>query len=597
MTDNHLLLYRLAELMLEHEQHILPVDLLFDDEQIGDFAKSIQIDSPYQQMLIEGVFTESVNDEKLYVCFTVEGYFHFVLGEVIYHRTEGLGAEDLKQIVEGNKLNGLRQGVEQFLNRVLVDDRIGFITSLIDLDKYFVRECINPISKKLISFKRINQNDFIFDVFKIESFFQELLLIPTNKDYEFLTLLIKHLSNNHQYLLLDLISDILIKKIIKLDFNDFPLFLQLVIHNSQISNYLDDIHEFYQANIEYLIDYRIARDISRIYDKCNKLNFSIDYLVTAKSLIGMGDASLSIRHQIYHNLGQLYIENGQYDLASSYLLDALKIQSEENHYVQNALTNLCIHKGELIDAMDYCLKVYAFRVEKFGLYHEETAVALNNLGLTSYYMDKVIEGVDYLEKCLEVRTRLFGKRHITTISTISNLSGLILKLGDTAKAKSYVKEAIRLSRKIDIQKSKESLSSSYEVFAMINKEEGNYDHAIKYYKISISILKKVNGLNHQYVKNNYRQISDVYIEMKDYYKALYYARKALKIDLFTYGLSNRRTGYSYAKIGKIYFDMQELQSSIDFYERSLNVLNETLGENHEDTVTVQNKLNRIKDDL
>jgi tetratricopeptide (TPR) repeat protein len=85
--------------------------------------------------------------------------------------------------------------------------------------------------------------------------------------------------------------------------------------------------------------------------------------------------------------------------------------------------------------------------------------------------------------------------------------------------------------------------------------------------------------------------------MKDYYKALYYARKALKIDLFTYGLSNRRTGYSYAKIGKIYFDMQELQSSIDFYERSLNVLNETLGENHEDTVTVQNKLNRIKDDL
>ena len=47
MTSNHLLLYRLAELMLDHEQHILPVDVLFDDEQIGDFVKSIQIDSPY----------------------------------------------------------------------------------------------------------------------------------------------------------------------------------------------------------------------------------------------------------------------------------------------------------------------------------------------------------------------------------------------------------------------------------------------------------------------------------------------------------------------------------------------------------------------
>lgn len=65
MTSNHLLLYRLAELMLEHEQHILPVDLLFDDEQIGDFVKSIQIDSLYQQMLLDGVLTESVRDEKL----------------------------------------------------------------------------------------------------------------------------------------------------------------------------------------------------------------------------------------------------------------------------------------------------------------------------------------------------------------------------------------------------------------------------------------------------------------------------------------------------------------------------------------------------
>ena len=63
---------------------MLPVDLLFDDEQIGDFVKSIQIDSPYQQMLLEGVLTESVKDEKLYVSFTVEGYFHFVLGEFLF---------------------------------------------------------------------------------------------------------------------------------------------------------------------------------------------------------------------------------------------------------------------------------------------------------------------------------------------------------------------------------------------------------------------------------------------------------------------------------------------------------------------------------
>ena len=121
MTDNHTLLYRLAELILEQEQHILSVDLLFDDEQIGDFVKSIQIDSPYQQMLLEGILTETVREEKLYVSYTVEGYFHYVLGEVIYNRTEGLGADALKHFVEVNRLIGVKEGVEQCLIRDLVN--------------------------------------------------------------------------------------------------------------------------------------------------------------------------------------------------------------------------------------------------------------------------------------------------------------------------------------------------------------------------------------------------------------------------------------------------------------------------------------------
>ena len=66
MTANYLLIYRLAELMLEKQQHVLAVDDLFEDEQIGEFVKSIQIDSPYQQMLLEGVLTESVKENKLF---------------------------------------------------------------------------------------------------------------------------------------------------------------------------------------------------------------------------------------------------------------------------------------------------------------------------------------------------------------------------------------------------------------------------------------------------------------------------------------------------------------------------------------------------
>ncbi len=51
-ASNHQLIFHIVELMLENEQHILTIDNLFDDDKIGNFVKSIQIDSPYQQMLL-----------------------------------------------------------------------------------------------------------------------------------------------------------------------------------------------------------------------------------------------------------------------------------------------------------------------------------------------------------------------------------------------------------------------------------------------------------------------------------------------------------------------------------------------------------------
>ena len=132
MTDNRLLLFRMAELMLEQEKHILLVDELFDDELIGDYVKSIQIDSPYQQLLMEGVLTESVNDEKLYVSFTVEGYFHFILGEVIYNQSCNKESSYLNNLLYHNRLNGIKEGVEQCLIIEVNQGRLERLVELID---------------------------------------------------------------------------------------------------------------------------------------------------------------------------------------------------------------------------------------------------------------------------------------------------------------------------------------------------------------------------------------------------------------------------------------------------------------------------------
>lgn len=60
----------------------------------------LQIDSLYQQLIFEGVITETIKHERVLVIFTVEGYFYYILGEVIEQQTADKGAPPLKELLE-----------------------------------------------------------------------------------------------------------------------------------------------------------------------------------------------------------------------------------------------------------------------------------------------------------------------------------------------------------------------------------------------------------------------------------------------------------------------------------------------------------------
>lgn len=188
MTSNHLLLYHLAERMLEQQQYILPVDELFDDEIVSEFVKSVQIDSPYQQMLLEGVLTESVRDEKLYVSFTVEGYFHFVIGDVIYDKSKDKDFTYLISLLEANSLNGVKEGVEQCLIKEVNLGHLDRLVAMIDA---------GGVAEEVARFPLVHA----FMKNKVEYVFQTLMKNPSTSDWN----VIKHvrgilLGNQKQHI-------------------------------------------------------------------------------------------------------------------------------------------------------------------------------------------------------------------------------------------------------------------------------------------------------------------------------------------------------------------------------------------------------------
>lgn len=246
MTNNHFLLYRHAELMLEFEQHILPVDILFDDVQIGDFVKSVQIDSPYQQMLLEGVLTESVRDEKLYVSFTVEGYFHFVLGDVIFEKSKNRDHQFLISLLQNNKLNGVKEGVEQCL---IKDVHLG------NMDRLIAMIDVGGIAEHVARYPLVQS--FIKN--RVEDVFNVLMQQPSIHDWN----IIKHvrgiLISNQKHQVVDQLDGIIkessqLKQSINNLFEnkkeiDFSIVLTLISFYTDL-NALDQAKDYYNRFID-----------------------------------------------------------------------------------------------------------------------------------------------------------------------------------------------------------------------------------------------------------------------------------------------------------------------------------------------------------
>ena len=245
-SEIHKLLYRLAEIMLQQEQHILPVDLLFDDAQIGEFVKSIQIDSPYQQMLLEGVLTESVHDEKLFVNFTVEGYFHFVLGVVIFDHSKEKDYTYLIDLLQSNRLNGINEGVEQCLIKEVNQSELERLVSIIDA---------GGVSKQVTRFPLVHA----FMKNRVEDVFNTLMENPSVHDWNMIKYVRGILLSNQKQHVVDQLDDIIKESVqLKQTINEllesrneigFTEALTLISFYSDL-NALDQAKEFYTGFIK-----------------------------------------------------------------------------------------------------------------------------------------------------------------------------------------------------------------------------------------------------------------------------------------------------------------------------------------------------------
>ena len=535
MTSNHLLLYRLAELMLKYEQNILPVDLLFDDEQIGDFVKSIQIDSPYQQMLLEGVLTESVRKEKLFVSFTVEGYFHYVLGEVIYNQTNGKGSECLKKIVEDNKLNGAKEGVEQCLIRdVLVDD-LTRLMWLIDAGEEMLELCVIPL---LYSLK----------IQGVENTIEKLLENPTENDWKV------SLELDNELYKLDL--HILRRK-----------FLHVILPINPMKTHYEVMIGIYC---------------------CQELN--IDIAINYLNNIRLNNFKSNFNSEVLFNLGKLEEALGYYDNALDYYEKCLDIdiatfgnENKEIATLYDSIGSVFRKMGYPEKSLDFSIKSLNLSLKRYGEFHESVATSYNNIGLILLDLGNYDDALDNCLKSMDIYSKIYGEINMHIATSFNSIGNILCYKNDFDNALNYSLKSLSITSKIFGLEHKK-VASSYINIGILYLYKSNYDKALEYSKNALTIYLKRYEEEHPDVATIFNNIGAIFKYKEEYDKSLFYYEKCLKTRLKILGKEHPNVAQSYKNIGTLWFEKGNYEKTMFYYNKSLNILLKRLGNEHPEVV-------------
>jgi len=121
---------------------------------------------------------------------------------------------------------------------------------------------------------------------------------------------------------------------------------------------------------------------------------------------------------------------------------------------------------------------------------------------------------------------------------------------------------------------------SYNALGLVHKELEEYDEAIQYHKLSITIKEEIYGKNHVQTATSYFNIGSAYIEKADYDTALQYYDKCRIINETKYGLKHQNTASVYSGIGLIHHRKQEYYVATEYYMKSLVINEEVYGTNH-----------------
>ena len=579
MTDNHKLLFRLAELMLQHEQHILPVDLLFDDGQIGDFVKSIQIDSPYQQMLLEGVLTESVRDEKLYVSYTVEGYFHYVLGEVIYTQIEGNGIDILNQITEKNNLNGQWEGLEFCLIKCMQSNLRNKVLELKGKDGIEIDLLVKPIANYLLFNVKENLCALCFNLEK-------------DRDIDLIENVLIYFENKQQKTAIGYLYNYIVKNL-ETDTHKKAALYILAVENENpnlIKSHLKKIRTPKKTEIDNYSGFLFFARLGNLQLEISNFKQAIDSYRNAIKILENEKINIDQIPVIKSNIGVVFSKIGDYQNAIKYFNSALEdyLKSEipftsEKATILNNLGAIYKDTKEFEKALIYYTKALDLELPFIGAYHQNIASTFNNIGLIYKFKGDYKKSLHFFNNSRKILQMLYGDSHSDLGPAFNNLASLYFAEKDYKNAFEYYKQALNIGLKYQTD-DQPFIGAVYNNIANALKAMSNFKDAKEYYEKALIIMKGKFDSTHQGVNIIQFNLGVCFMGLDNYEQA---------IELFLIGYQNYKSESFPYHLGLCYENIGKLSEALNYYIKAAELRKESKGIDSPETIQLIVKCKQI----
>ncbi len=268
--------------------------------------------------------------------------------------------------------------------------------------------------------------------------------------------------------------------------------------------------------------------------------------------------------QAQNNIGEYYLNNGDYTKADGYFQQSLKIGNtiQNTEIIANSLTKIGVvsyFKGDYQRALQYAMTVLPLHKQAGNL----RALANTQNTISYIYANQGLpeKALDYALQSLRIRRELNNPNDIA--KSLNSLGDFYFGQYNLRKALRNYLESLRISRQISNQR---GVAFSLDNIGKVYLKQERYQESLLYFREALTISEKLN--NPKQMATIYTHMGNAYLGINDTEQSFRYYSAALRIH---YGQNNELDLVPILnEIGRLNVIKGDFKTALSFHYQALS---------------------------